>query len=118
MHGVTDDELNELYKNAKAFMFASVDDEFGIAPVEAMGYGLPVIAYRSGGIKETVKDGLNGFLFDKLDKASLVKKIIDFELLPKEKLIEMKKNARVESKKYSFDEFKKNITQFVQEKSE
>jgi len=118
MHGVTDDELNELYKNAKAFLFASVDDEFGIAPIEAMGYGLPVIAYRSGGIKETVQDGLNGFLFDKLDKASLVKKIIDFELLSKEKLIEMKKNARVESKKYSFDEFKKNITQFVQEKSE
>ena len=32
-------QRNELLKNAKAFLFASVDEEFGIAPIEAMGFG-------------------------------------------------------------------------------
>ena len=37
---LTDDELKKTYSGAKAFLFASRDEEFGIAPVEAMGYGL------------------------------------------------------------------------------
>ncbi|MEK7186174.1 MAG: glycosyltransferase, partial [Patescibacteria group bacterium] len=53
---VTDEEKLELMKNAKAFVFASEDEDFGITPVEAMGVGTPVIAYRSGGVLETVVD--------------------------------------------------------------
>ena len=53
---VSDEEKDELMTNAKAFLFASEDEDFGMIPVEAMGYGLPVIAYKSGGVKETIVD--------------------------------------------------------------
>lgn len=59
------DEKNvqEYYRNARAFVFPCEDD-FGIAPVEAMLHGLPVIAYRKGGALETVIEGQTGEFFD------------------------------------------------------
>ncbi|MBI4008813.1 glycosyltransferase [Candidatus Roizmanbacteria bacterium] len=110
---LTDQSLGYLYKNAEASLYSGVDEEFGIAAVEAMGYGLPIIAFASGGLKETVKDGINGYLFDKLDPLDLSKKIKQLESLSKEKYIEMRKNARKESEKYGFDIFKKKILEFV-----
>lgn len=57
------EKLIELYQNARAFIFAAEDD-FGIAPVEAMAAGKPVIALRAGGVQETVIEGITGEFFD------------------------------------------------------
>ncbi|OGK13608.1 hypothetical protein A3C98_02325 [Candidatus Roizmanbacteria bacterium RIFCSPHIGHO2_02_FULL_37_15] len=113
---LADEEVVKLYQNAKAFLFSAVDEEFGIAPVEAMGYGLPVIAYASGGLKETVKMGINGFLFNQLDPSSLLGQIKKLESLAKERYLEMRKNARKESEKYSFENFKKQLVNFINSK--
>ncbi|EKE18955.1 MAG: hypothetical protein ACD_9C00187G0003 [uncultured bacterium] len=62
--GWQDDEVvKKYYQNAKAFIFP-VEDDFGIAPVEAMLAGLPVIAYRKGGALETIQEGITGEFFD------------------------------------------------------
>ncbi|MBI2641564.1 glycosyltransferase, partial [Candidatus Roizmanbacteria bacterium] len=100
---VSDTLLPSLYEKAKAFLFSSIDEEFGIAPVEALGHGLPVIAYSSGGIKETIKDSENGFLFERLHEDSLIEKLEKFESLSKDKYLEMRKKARKESEKFSFE---------------
>ncbi len=110
---VTDQEFKNLFSNAKAFLFSSRDEEFGIAAVEAMGYGLPVIAFNSGGIPEYVNNGINGFLFDQLDSSGLINKIKKFEKLNKEQLIEMKKEARKTAEKFSEENFRKNIIKFI-----
>ncbi len=60
---VSDEELCRHYQRAAALVFAGEDD-FGIAPVEAMACGRPVIAYRAGGALETVVDGVTGVFFD------------------------------------------------------
>lgn len=60
---VSDEKRTELYKNARAFIFPSVDD-FGIAPAEAAAAGVPVIAVRRGGAKEIVEEGKTGEFFD------------------------------------------------------
>jgi glycosyltransferase involved in cell wall biosynthesis len=60
---LNDEMLVEYYQNARALVFATEDD-FGIVPVEAMGYGVPVIAYRKGGVIETVVEGVTGEFFD------------------------------------------------------
>ena len=39
-------------------------EAFGVAPVEAMAHGLPVLTARSGGVVETVVDGETGFLVE------------------------------------------------------
>ncbi len=51
---VSDDQLKVLYAGAKALLYPVEDEDFGIVPVEAMGFGVPVIAHNSGGPKETV----------------------------------------------------------------
>ena len=59
---VGDDELRYNLARCRALIFPGEED-FGIVPVEAMASGRPVIAYRRGGILDTVVDGTTGVLF-------------------------------------------------------
>ncbi|EKE25491.1 MAG: hypothetical protein ACD_5C00139G0005 [uncultured bacterium] len=59
----SDDVVQDYMKNATAFIFPCVDD-FGMAPVEAMCLGVPVIAYRKGGALETIEEGITGEFFN------------------------------------------------------
>lgn len=68
---VTDKELAGLYQNARAFVFAGIED-FGIAAVEAQAAGIPVIAYKEGGLAEIVIHGKTGLLFNEQTVSSLV----------------------------------------------
>jgi glycosyltransferase involved in cell wall biosynthesis len=58
-----DQVIEKYYQNAQGFIFP-VEDDFGIAPVEAMLAGVPVLAYRKGGALETVEEGVTGEFFD------------------------------------------------------
>lgn len=59
--GVGDDELLKLYRGARALILPAEED-FGIAPVEAMACGRPAIAFGRGGAVETVIPGVTGVL--------------------------------------------------------
>jgi glycosyltransferase involved in cell wall biosynthesis len=105
---VTDEEKLALMAGAKAFLFASEDEDFGIVPVEAMAQGTPVIAYRSGGVQETVIDKKTGLFFDELTPESLQKAIELFEKL------KIKPEAcQKQAKKFSKEIFQKNINDVV-----
>jgi len=66
----SDRVVNKYYKNCAAFIFPGEDD-FGIAPVEAMGWGKPILAFRKGGATETVIEGKTGEFFDSQHSAVL-----------------------------------------------
>ncbi len=68
---VDETTLDNLYRKAKAFIFPSEDEDFGIVAIEAQARGTPVIAHASGGSLETVKDGVTGILFPKLTLGSI-----------------------------------------------
>lgn len=59
----SDEKVKDYYRKCTAFIFPSEDD-FGIAPVEAMSYGKPVLAFRKGGATETIIEGKTGEFFD------------------------------------------------------
>lgn len=65
-----DAELVKLAHDSKAFIFPGEED-FGIAPVEALAAGLPVIAYGSGGALDYVEHGKTGLLFKEQSVSSL-----------------------------------------------
>ena len=50
----TDLEIKKLMETCRAFVYAGIED-FGIAPVEAMAAGAPIIALKKAGILDTVK---------------------------------------------------------------
>ncbi len=113
---VDDSQFSDLYAHAKAFLNAGVDEEFGIAPAEAMSYGVPVIAYGSAGLLETVIDGHNGFLYSDLIVESLLGAIEKLESLSTKDYILMRKHAHEESKKYSEERFEKEIKNLMKDK--
>ena len=57
-------ELVDAYRSADAFIFPSTTETFGLVALEAMACGLPVIAARTGGVLDTVVEGVNGFYYD------------------------------------------------------
>jgi len=57
-----DDVVKEYMENCRAFIFPGEED-FGIAPVEAMACGKPVLGYFKGGLCETVMEGKTGEFF-------------------------------------------------------
>lgn len=61
---------NELLGGALALLFP-VDwpEPFGLAMVEAMACGTPVIAYRRGSVPEIMADGTTGYIVDDVDEA-------------------------------------------------
>ena len=60
---VDDDALRDAYRQARAVLLPGEED-FGIAPVEALACGRPVIALARGGALETVEHGVSGYLVD------------------------------------------------------
>ncbi len=113
---VDDEKLGDLYANAKAFLYASVNEDFGMVPVEAMSYGTPVIALSSGGVKETVIDGLRGVTFSDLSENSLKASIIKFEKMDDVSIQRMRNSAIEFAKSCSEDKFIDKIKQIVFDK--
>ncbi len=58
----TEAELLEAYRSSYCLLFPSLNEDWGMTPLEAMGFGKPVIAVNQGGPRESVVDGVTGYL--------------------------------------------------------
>ncbi len=74
---VPDDDLPDLLARCRAFVFPGEED-FGIAPIQAMAAGRPVIAYAAGGALETVVPG-SGVLFAEQSVAAIIEAVESFD---------------------------------------
>ena len=60
---VSDAELRWVYAHARGLVAPSRED-FGLTPLEANGWGLPVVALRAGGYLDSVQEGQTGLFFE------------------------------------------------------
>jgi glycosyltransferase involved in cell wall biosynthesis len=105
---INDEEKYQLMQGATAFLFASEDEDFGITPVESMALGTPVIAYRSGGVKETIIENKTGLFFDHLNEKSLIEKIKQSD-----KKEWKEQDCRDRAEEFSGENFRRSITELV-----
>jgi glycosyltransferase involved in cell wall biosynthesis len=104
------DKLRKLYANCKGFITTSMDEDFGMAPVEAMASGKPAIAPNEGGYKETIISGKTGILIDNIDENKLVEAIKLIKKNPKK----YKKACLKQAKKFDAKIFIKKIKKLME----
>lgn len=68
--------LPDLYANCDAFVFASVTETLGLVVLEAMASGLPVIAAPEGGVRDHLRDGVNGLTYPAGDAAAMARAMV------------------------------------------
>jgi glycosyltransferase involved in cell wall biosynthesis len=105
---VLDEQLAQVYLKAKALVYASIDEDLGLVPVEAMAHGVPVIAYNSGGVKETVVHNKTGLLFRQFSLKSLKKAVLKFE-----KRRWSAKNCHQQAQKFAEEKFQQQLLTVV-----
>jgi len=83
---ISDDELVTALNQAALLLSTSRLEPFGFAPLEANACGLPVVGIAEGGIRETVQNGLNGFLVEPEAEriAEAVQKLLENPALARE----------------------------------
>lgn len=72
---VPDDEVYRSYANADLLLLPSRYESFGLSVIEAMSFGLPVVAWKAGGVCETVVDGESGILVDVENRNGLIEAV-------------------------------------------
>jgi glycosyltransferase involved in cell wall biosynthesis len=106
---VPDEELPELMAQCRAFMFPGEED-FGIAPIQAMAAGRPVIAYVAGGARETVVPG-TGRLFAEQSVAAIIEAVESFDPDSVSPAF-----IRRHAEKFDAGRFKQQITEFIEQR--
>jgi glycosyltransferase involved in cell wall biosynthesis len=106
---VSENQLKDLYANAKALIFPQIED-FGITPLEAMASGRPVIAFKAGGALETIKENETGIFFEEQNVLSLKGAILKYEKSTWD-------SKKIRSHARNFDEqiFEKNFKKYLKE---
>jgi len=76
-HGHVNDKtiLAQFYQHSDVFVLPSLVEGFGIVLLDAMSFGLPIVATHVGAIPELVQDGVNGSLVPPADPAALAEAI-------------------------------------------
>ena len=90
-------EIDKILCFSDLFLLPSETESFGLAALEAMACGVPVISSNSGGLPEVNKDGFSGYLSDVGDVYKMSQDAISL-LQDSNKLNQFKLNARETAK--------------------
>ncbi len=85
-------EIDEILCFSDLFLLPSETESFGLAALEAMACGVPVISSNTGGLPEVNKDGYSGYLGNVGDVKEMAEKAVSI-LSDDKKLFEFKSNA-------------------------
>jgi glycosyltransferase involved in cell wall biosynthesis len=96
-------------EKADVFVLPSLSEGSSVSLVEAMLMRLPSIVTKVGGTVEILGDSNSGRLVDPLSEESIFEALSFFINLPEAQMIEMGKRAELEAKRFSTDNYLKNL---------
>lgn len=96
------DEIQAVYSAADIYVQPSRYEGFGLSVLEAMSYGLPVVASKVGGIPELIQEDKNGLLVDPEDIPAITKKLLNL-CQNKELRDKLGRTAQESSQNYSLE---------------
>ncbi len=103
---VTEEQKASLYKNTDIFIYPSLYEGFGLPPLEAMSYGIPVICSTGGSLKEIFKN--HALMFEPNNKEILKKHILNLIKNLQEKTL-ITQRGQEYSKNFTWDSTAKKI---------
>lgn len=101
-------QLAKMLSQAKGFIFPSLEP-FGIAPIEALSAGVPVLAYQKGGALDYVRPGKNGIFFTEQTVSSAVAAIQQFKKTHFDAAV-----VSASVRRFSSTEFTRNFSRVVE----
>jgi colanic acid/amylovoran biosynthesis glycosyltransferase len=97
LHGYTsNDKVMDFYRSVHVDLFLNVSDSEGIpvAIMEALSFGIPVVATNVGGISEIVNEQVGALIEPDFELAALAAIIQKFSIMDDNSIYELRKNAR------------------------
>jgi glycosyltransferase involved in cell wall biosynthesis len=113
LHG---EDLARAYASSDLFLFPSTTETLGIAMLEAMASGLPVVAARSGASEEVVSEGMSGMLYEPGDAADLVETVHAL-LSDRDRLRRLGRGAREAALRQSWESATRTLRGYYEEVS-
>lgn len=105
---ITHDQLANEYNNADVFVFPTLGEGFGLVVLEALSCGLPVICSDRAGGNDVIQNGVNGFVIS-MDTNAALRNSIDWCLANRERLHQMRIQAKDSVAGLSWDTYKSNV---------
>ena len=101
LHGFQNKEyINDLLSKSSIYLMTSYTESFGIVLIEAMNYGLPVVAFSDAeGAREIINDNINGYLINNRDRSEYIK-IVNNLIDNYELRVKLGKEGKKDSKNY------------------
>lgn len=102
------EQLRDLYRGARFFLQPGVED-FGIAAVEALACGTPVVAMGRGGVLDIVDSGVHGVLYEDWDSIDSIQQAIDMAREIRFNILDLRQRAE----SFSTSRFTERLRQYL-----
>lgn len=110
---VEDEDMPLLYNHAKALVYPSLHEGFGLPPLEAMACGTPVLSSNTSSLPEVV--GGAALLFDPTSTVAIKNAIITFNAMSPHDIVQMRTAGLAQSKKFSWDTMTRDTVQLYRD---
>lgn len=112
---VADEEIQDFYCACDAFLFPNENQTWGLAVLEAMACGCPVLVSRGAAVHEVLTDGENAFLFTPRDPEALAAKIQSVAAEPALRGRVAQQGMELVRTKYNWEQFGRQVAQVFQD---